>query len=93
MSSPPVFSGVCVAKSLVFCVMFYRSLSFVLWPSLALNILDLRLLVIAWVFSNFSCLNGQVGAGAAKLLNIIAQFASKWNLTFLFQKVKGNVNR
>jgi hypothetical protein len=49
-------------------------------------------LVITWVFSNFSCLNGQFGAGAAKLLNIIAQFASKWNLTFLFQKVKGNVN-
>jgi hypothetical protein len=53
---------------------------------------DLRLLVIAWVFSIFSCLNGQVGAGATKLLNFIAQFASKWNLTFLFQKVKGNVS-
>jgi len=49
---------------------------------------DLRLLVIAWVFSNFSCLNGQVGTGAAKLLNIIAQFASKWNLTFIAQFAK-----
>jgi ABC-type lipoprotein export system ATPase subunit len=48
------------------------------------NKLYLRLLAITWVFSNFSCLNGQFGAGATKLLNIIAQFASKWNLTFLF---------
>jgi hypothetical protein len=36
MSSPPVFSEVCVARSFVFCVMFCRSLfvllSFFFWP-------------------------------------------------------------
>jgi hypothetical protein len=53
----PVFSGVRVARSLVFCVMFYRSLfaplCVFLWPLCCLSF-DLRLLITHLVSSNFS---------------------------------------
>ena len=59
LSSPPVFSEVLVARSLVFCAMFCRSL-FVLfcffWSLYYLSFFDLRLLISIYVSSNFSCL-------------------------------------
>ena len=53
----PVFSGVPVAQTFVFCVVFYRSLfvlsSFSCWTLHCLS-LELRLLMTLLVFSNFS---------------------------------------
>jgi hypothetical protein len=48
MSSPPVFNGVRVARSLDFCVMF--------WPLCCLSLLDLRFLITPLVSSNISCI-------------------------------------
>ena len=46
LSSPPVFSGVRVARSLVLCVWFVdRCLSFFLWPLCYLSFFDLRILI------------------------------------------------
>jgi hypothetical protein len=60
MSSPPVFSGVRVARSLVLYVCFVdRCLSFFIWPLCCLFIVDLRilitLLVIFLVFYAMLC--------------------------------------
>ena len=53
MSSPPVFSGVRVARSLVFCVVFCRSLfvllPFFIWPLRCLSF-DLRILITPFVY-------------------------------------------
>ena len=61
MSSPPFFSGVHVARSLVFCVVFYRSLFVLLciffWPLCCLFFLDLRIMITPMVSSNSSCIN------------------------------------
>ena len=58
-SSPPVFSGVRVARSLVFCVMFCRLLfvilSFFIWPLCCLFFFDLRILITPLASWNFSC--------------------------------------
>jgi hypothetical protein len=60
LSSPLVFSGIHVARSLVFCVMFYRSLFvllyFFFWPLcyMYLSFFDSRLLITHLVSSNFS---------------------------------------
>jgi hypothetical protein len=58
LSSPPVFSGVRVARSLVFCVMFCRSsfvlLSFFHWPFYCLPSFNLQFLIIPLVSSNLS---------------------------------------
>jgi hypothetical protein len=55
---PPVFSGVCVARSLFFSVLFYRSLivplSFFFLSLYYLFFFDLRVLVIPLVSSNLS---------------------------------------
>ena len=49
LSSPPIFSGVRVARSLVFLVVFYRSLFVLLcfstWPLGCLSFLELRILI------------------------------------------------
>jgi hypothetical protein len=54
-----VFSGVRVALSLVFCVVFCRSLfvllSFFFWPLYCLFVFDLRTLITPLVSSNSSC--------------------------------------
>ena len=54
----PIFSGVRVARSLVFCVMFRRSLfvrlSFYIWTLCCLSF-DIRLLITPLVSSNSSC--------------------------------------
>jgi hypothetical protein len=52
LSSPLIFSGVGVALSLVFCVMFYRS-SFVhlfFWPLFCLSFFDFRFLLVFQTF-------------------------------------------
>ena len=53
--TPQVFSGICVAWSLVFCVMFRRLFSVLLsvffWP---LYCLSLRILLTPWISSNSS---------------------------------------
>jgi len=58
LGSPPVFSGVRVARSLVICVMFCRSLLVLLsifaWPLYYLSSFDLRLLITLLAPSNFS---------------------------------------
>jgi len=55
LSSPPVFSGVRVTWSLVFCVCFVdRCLSFFFWPLCCLYIFDLRILITPLVSSNSS---------------------------------------
>jgi hypothetical protein len=55
-----VFSGVCVARSLVFRVVLCRSLfvilSFFFWPLCCLSF-DLRILLTSLVSSNSSCIN------------------------------------
>ena len=60
MSSPPVFSGVRVTRSLVLYVMFCRSLfvllSFFFWPLCCL-FFDLRILITPLVSSSSSCIN------------------------------------
>ena len=72
MSSPPVFSGLRVTRTLVLCVMFCRSLfvpfSFLFWPLCCLFFFDLRILTTPLVSSNssFDCLyltfsRGRVG--------------------------------
>jgi hypothetical protein len=57
VGSPPVFSGVRVARSLVFCVVFCRSLFIILslfsWSFCCL-FFDLRILIIPLVSSNYS---------------------------------------
>jgi hypothetical protein len=57
--SHPVFSGVRGARSLVFCVVFCRSLfvilSFFFWSLCCLFFFDLRILIIPLVSSNSSC--------------------------------------
>jgi hypothetical protein len=65
LSSPPIFSGVRIARPLVFCVMFCRSLFVPLvvllkqicWPLRCLSFFDLRLLITTLVSSNFSYLH------------------------------------
>ena len=56
LSSPPVFNGVQVARSLVFCVMFCTSLffllSFFLWPLYFLSF-DFRFLITPLVLQTF----------------------------------------
>ena len=53
----PAFNWVHIARSIVFCVMFYRSLfvfvSFFFWPLCCLSF-DLRLLLTLLVYYNFS---------------------------------------
>jgi hypothetical protein len=55
---PPVFSGVCVARSLVFSLLFYSSLivllSFFCLPLYYLFFFDLRVFVVPLVSSNLS---------------------------------------
>jgi hypothetical protein len=52
LSSPPVFSGVRVTRSLVLCICFvYRCLSFFFWPLCGL-FFDLRILITPVVSSN-----------------------------------------
>ena len=57
LCSPPRFSGVRVARSLVSCVMFSRSLfvllSFSFWPLYCLSFCDLRLPITSLESSNF----------------------------------------
>ena len=54
MNSPPVFSGVRVARSLVFCVcLVERCLSFFFWPLFCLSI-DVRIMITPLVSSNSS---------------------------------------
>jgi hypothetical protein len=59
--SPQVFSGVHVARSLVFCVMFCRSLyvllSFFFWPLCGLSFFDLRILITPLVSWPLCCLS------------------------------------
>ena len=61
MSSPPVFSCIRVACSLVFCLVFCRStfflLSFFFWPLYCLSYFDIRFLVTPLVPSNNSSYN------------------------------------
>jgi hypothetical protein len=56
ISSLTVYSWICVAQSLVFCVMFCRSLfvllSFFFWPLYCLSSFDILLLFIPLVSSN-----------------------------------------
>ena len=55
LSSPPVFSGVCVARSLVVCVMFVDCcLPLFFWPLCCLSFFDLRILIFPLVSSNSS---------------------------------------
>ena len=58
LSSPPVFSGVRVTKSLVLCVCFVRSLFVLLyfsfWPLCCLSFVDLRIMITPLVSSNSS---------------------------------------
>jgi hypothetical protein len=57
--SSPVFCGVRVVRSLVFCVMFCTSLLVLLYlsfrPLCFLSFFDLRLLITHFASSNFSC--------------------------------------
>jgi len=54
LSAPLIFSGVRVALSLVFCVMFYRSsfvhLFFFFWPLYCLSFFDFRFLLLFQTF-------------------------------------------
>ena len=58
LSSTPLFSGVRVARSLVFCVVFCRSLfvplSLVFLPLCCLSVFELRILITHLVSSNSS---------------------------------------
>ena len=50
LNSPPVFSGICDAQSLVFCVFFfiYQCLSFFFWPLYILSFFDLQFLITSF---------------------------------------------
>ena len=58
MNSPPVFSKVCVTRSLVLCVMFRRSffvlLCFFFWSLCCLFFLDIRIVITPLLSSNSS---------------------------------------
>ena len=55
LSSPPVFSGVRVTRSLVLCVCFVdRCLSFSFWPLCCLFFFDVRILITPLVSSDSS---------------------------------------
>ena len=55
LSSPPVFSGVRVTRSLVLCVCFvHRCLSFFFWQLCSLFFFDLRILITSLAYSNSS---------------------------------------
>ena len=57
LSSPPVFSGVNVTRSFVFCVVFCRlCLSSFFWSLYCLSFYDLQLLITLLIYSNFSYL-------------------------------------
>jgi len=88
ISVKTVFSWDRVARSLVFCVMFYRSLfvllSYFFWSLCCLSFFDLRLLVTASVSSIFSwivlfincvILFWPLKFGILYYLEIIAQYA------------------
>ena len=73
LSSPPDFSGVHGTRSLVFCVMFFRSLfflwSFFFWPLCCLSF-DLRILITPLVSSSSSyILNGYSSNIATAIFN------------------------
>jgi hypothetical protein len=53
-SSPSVFSGVRVTRSLVLCVMFCRSFVFFFWPLCCLFFFDIPILITSLVSSNSS---------------------------------------
>ena len=59
LSSLPVFREVNVARSLVFCVMFCRSLfvlvSFIFWPLCCLSFFDLQILITPLASLSSSC--------------------------------------
>jgi hypothetical protein len=63
LSSPPVFSGVHVTRSLVLCVCFVdRCLSFCpffLWPLCCLSFIDLRLTKVKYEIWSFSYWSGR----------------------------------
>ena len=52
-NSPPVFSGIHVARSLVFCVIFCSSLSFFFWPLYCPSFFDF-LLITPLISAHFS---------------------------------------
>ena len=55
LSSPPVFSGARVIRSLVLCVCFVdRCLYFFFWPLRCLSIFDLRILITSLISSKSS---------------------------------------
>ena len=57
LSSPPVFSGVRVTRSLVLCVCFVDHcvlLFFFFWPLCCLFLFDIRILITPLVSSNYS---------------------------------------
>ena len=58
LSSPPLFSGIHVTRSLVFCVMFCGSLfvllSFFFWPFCDLSFLDLQIQITPLLSSSSS---------------------------------------
>jgi hypothetical protein len=76
LSSPTVINEVCVTRSLVFCVMFCRSLfillSFSVWSLCCLSFFELRIMITPLVPSNSSHRNQR--ALSKKLCNQPLQF-------------------
>ena len=63
LSSPPVFSGVRVARSLVFSVVFCKSFFVIFfWPLYCLSSFELRLLINPLVYSDFFVISYRLSA-------------------------------
>jgi hypothetical protein len=82
----PIFSEVRVDLSLVFCVMFCRSLfvllSFFFWPLCCLSYFDLRFLITPLLFSNLWWCNGQTAHLECGILCVRVQVGP--NMKFVF---------
>ena len=78
----PVFIGILVVRSLVFCIVFCRSLfvllSFFNWPLCCLSIFDLQILITPLVSSNCSCDNHK------EHLKSSSVYCSSIRLSFVF---------
>ena len=87
MSSPPVFSGVRVTRSLVLYVCFVdRCLSFFFWLLCCLSFFDLRILIILWYLQTLPNRGPSIDASYQVLVHLAKQLQ---RIRFLYLRSTG----
>jgi len=85
MNSHPVFSGVCVARSLVFCAMLCRSLFVLFHLAIVLYVLlRFTLLITPLVSSNFSYTNTSHFCHTAGESSASSQIGHDWSVRNIY---------